>query len=336
MTFLHESRDFGDLLNLVTDDLSVRGIELAPSLVEKDYWITHVLWALQSAGLEVSFKGGTSLSKAFGIIQRFSEDLDLRIAKGNATLPTVANWKSGGKKAIEERRAFFRALASLSLPSVRLELEESSMGQEAKGAVILVDYPGVFKAALPLSASATIKLEVGEARVRPSLSRPISSWVHERMGREANPGRFQPNQVLALDCVHPLVTLVEKLDAICRRFTRADLEAKTFVRHYEDAVHITRSMALLPPMGDFNCIEDLFLDLLRLNQIREIPDAQSPALIPDGSARWIELTRAHGQIQPLFWSSRISLADATREIRTFLASLKPELMGIEDRKRGLD
>lgn len=326
MTFLHESLDFGDLLNLVTEDLSARGIDLAPSLVEKDYWITHVLWALQVVGLEVSFKGGTSLSKAFGIIQRFSEDLDLRIANGTAGMPPISNWKSGGKTAIAERRAFFQALAGLSLPSVSLELDEPSMGPEAKGAVILVDYPGQFKAGLPLSASPAIKLEIGEARVKPSLSRPISSWVHERIGREARPDRFQANQVLALDCVHPMVTLVEKLDAICRRFSRADLEAKTFVRHYEDAVHIIRSMGGMPPLDGFNHIEDLILDLFRLNQIREVPNPQSQALNPDGSARWIELNRAHAEIQPLFWGSRISLRDASYEIRTFLGGLEPRRM----------
>ena len=326
MTFLHDSPHFGDLLNLVTEDLAIRGVELAPSLVEKDYWITHVLWALQNAGLEVSFKGGTSLAKAFGIIKRFSEDLDLRIAKGSANLPSVGNWKSDGKTATAERWAFFKALASLSLPSVKLELDEASLGQEAKGAVILVDYPGAFKAGLPPSASPTIKLELGEARIRPSLRRPISSWVHERMGREAVAGRFQANQVLALACVHPMVTLVEKLDAICRRFIRADLEAKTFVRHYEDAVHIIRSLDALPPMGDFERIENLFLDLLRLNQIRGLPSPQSQALTPDGSMRWLEIRRAHADIAPLFWGARVSLDEASMDIRTFLSGLEPTLM----------
>jgi len=141
------------------------------------------------------------------------------------------------------------------------------------------------------------------------------------MGREAVADRFQANQVPALACVHPMVTLVEKLDAIGRRFIRADLEAKTFVRHYEDAVHIIRSLDALPPMGDFGRIEDLFLDLLRLNQIRGLPSPQSQALTPDGSVRWLELNRAHADIAPLFWGARVTLEDAARDIRTFLGSL---------------
>ncbi len=51
--------------------------------VVKDFWVTEVLRGLVGAatdtGLEVYFKGGTSLSKAFGIIERFSEDVDILV-----------------------------------------------------------------------------------------------------------------------------------------------------------------------------------------------------------------------------------------------------------------
>jgi hypothetical protein len=51
------------------------------------------LWALHETKLAIWFKGGTSLSKGFGIIERFSEDLDLMIERGGVTtLPEVANW----------------------------------------------------------------------------------------------------------------------------------------------------------------------------------------------------------------------------------------------------
>lgn len=71
MSFIHDDRDFRQLLNLVTEERRI-----APALVEKDYWVTHCMWALHQTGLEVWFKGGTSLSKGYGIIERFSEDLD--------------------------------------------------------------------------------------------------------------------------------------------------------------------------------------------------------------------------------------------------------------------
>lgn len=334
MTYIHESPNFPDLLGLVRDGLADRGIDLAPSLVEKDYWITHVLWALQGAGLEVSFKGGTSLSKSFGIIQRFSEDLDLRIGPGNATLPSAGNWKSDRKTAVASRKAFFKALADLRLPSVRLELDKESLGDTARGAVILVDYPGMFKDGLPASASPSIKLEVGEARVRPSIKRPISSWVHDHIGTAGLQGRFDANHVVALDSVHPIVTLVEKLDAISRRFIRPDLDARTFARHYEDAAHIVRALPDLPLMDGVNGVDELILEMRRLNQIRELPNLRNEGFNPDGSERWAEIARVHSGIQPLFWGPRIPLADACGEIRKFLGGLGP-VLGVGAISRGL-
>ena len=74
MSFVHDDRDFPQLLTLVTEETRI-----APALVEKDYWVTHCMWALHQTGLDLWFKGGTSLSKGYGIIERFSEDLDLMV-----------------------------------------------------------------------------------------------------------------------------------------------------------------------------------------------------------------------------------------------------------------
>lgn len=53
---------------------------LDPSILEKDFWVSWllgVLFALEDVGPHLVFKGGTALSKVFGVIDRFSEDIDL-------------------------------------------------------------------------------------------------------------------------------------------------------------------------------------------------------------------------------------------------------------------
>lgn len=49
--------------------------------IEKDSWVTMVLRMLFTSGLSdhIVFKGGTSLSKGYNLIERFSEDIDLAI-----------------------------------------------------------------------------------------------------------------------------------------------------------------------------------------------------------------------------------------------------------------
>lgn len=63
--------------------------------VEKDYWVTLVLEAIFTAEAKdyVVFKGGTSLSKCFGVIERFSEDIDLVISYDEAESDNSKNKK---------------------------------------------------------------------------------------------------------------------------------------------------------------------------------------------------------------------------------------------------
>ncbi len=73
--FLHERSDFKALVETVAESEKIND----PALVEKDYWIMHAVFGLKQLGLTFELKGGTPLSKGFGIIQRFSEDIDIRI-----------------------------------------------------------------------------------------------------------------------------------------------------------------------------------------------------------------------------------------------------------------
>lgn len=64
-----------------------RGLERAPYLLEKDVWVVWTLEALFAAPFAdgLVFKGGTSLSKAYDVIDRFSEDVDLTYDIGKLT-----------------------------------------------------------------------------------------------------------------------------------------------------------------------------------------------------------------------------------------------------------
>lgn len=64
----------------IIDQISIQ-IGLLPQAIEKDWWVTMVLKALFSMPFanHLSFKGGTSLSKCWNLIERFSEDVDITI-----------------------------------------------------------------------------------------------------------------------------------------------------------------------------------------------------------------------------------------------------------------
>lgn len=81
--FVHNDPEFVNLIAIVSSKI---GIDM--TLVEKDYWIMHALYSLQRQQIEFELKGGTSLSKGFGLIYRFSEDIDIHI-KTNYVCPQL-------------------------------------------------------------------------------------------------------------------------------------------------------------------------------------------------------------------------------------------------------
>ncbi len=73
----------------------------------------HCLSVLSKIGLVFQLKGGTSLSKGFGIIHRFSEDIDIRIEpdKKNYSEQVFVNKNQNKPQRCESRKRFFDALS---------------------------------------------------------------------------------------------------------------------------------------------------------------------------------------------------------------------------------
>src|SRR5260370_16732234 len=111
--FLHNHPQFPELIRIVAQQ---KGID--PALVEKDYWIMHCLYGLQQLGMTFELKGGTSLSKGFQIINRFSEDIDIPIDP-----PKDLNVRTGRNQRkpppFRTRKPFYYCLAKHA-PSTRI------------------------------------------------------------------------------------------------------------------------------------------------------------------------------------------------------------------------
>ncbi len=103
--FLHNHKEFADLIRIVSDAQSID-----PVLVEKDYWIMHCLYGLQAIDMQFELKGGTSLSKGYGIIDRFSEDIDIRI-EPPADMGVKTNPNHQNPAHVKSRKAYYDWLA---------------------------------------------------------------------------------------------------------------------------------------------------------------------------------------------------------------------------------
>ncbi|MDP9010326.1 MAG: nucleotidyl transferase AbiEii/AbiGii toxin family protein [Pseudomonadota bacterium] len=125
---------------------------LLPHLLEKDIW---VVWSLRHVfagpyANHLVFKGGTSLSKAYGVIRRFSEDVDLTydiraiardlVGDADAPLPASASQEKKWTKAIRTRLSEW--VGAEIVPRLKLDLEQHGLpaAVRSEGDKVFIDY----------------------------------------------------------------------------------------------------------------------------------------------------------------------------------------------------
>ena len=311
--FLHREPDFADLVQLVAAER-----QLAPSLVEKDYWVTFCLSELIHEGWTVYFKGGTSLSKGYGIIERFSEDLDLKlIPPASAAAAAEINWRSQGSCAIEQRRSFFDRLHR-ALSITDCQVVEELRDEWQRSLHLRVEYPST-SGELPAPLRAGVLLEIGHARVTPSEPRPMDSWVMEQ-ARASGVASYSAHKPVAVECVLPVVTLLEKLDAISRGYANLQRSAAGFVRHYEDAAAIVEYLQR-ENEWDQRRVAAVYHEMIESKDMRKL-DFNVAALTLPPSERTAQLESAWAEAAVLHWGPRRSLREVVECIQ---GSVRPAL-----------
>lgn len=227
--FLHERSDFDQLLAVVANERS-----LAPMLVEKDYWIMHALWGLQDQGFTFELKGGTSLSKGFKVIHRFSEDIDIRIEP-----PADMDVKTGRNQDkpahVASRLAYYDDLAKrIRIPGIEsVERDTYFDDDKMRSAGIRLSY--VPRATTLSGVKDGILLELGFDDTAPNRPVTISSWAFDfAIDRGL---QVVDNRAVDVPCYAPTHTFVEKLQTISTKYRRLALAKEfpgNFLRHYYD------------------------------------------------------------------------------------------------------
>jgi hypothetical protein len=227
--YLHNHKQFPELIRIVAEKKRID-----PALVEKDYWIMHCLYGLQKLGLTFELKGGTSLSKGFKIIDRFSEDIDIHIDP-----PADRNVKTGRNQDkpahIKSRRDFYDWLANTKIKIDGIDKVERDTA---------FDSDKLFSGGIRLSYHSFasrigdikdgILLEAGFDDVTPNTPKEISSWMYDHATDQV---AVIDNRAKGVACYDPGYTFVEKLQTISTKYRQQQKDKKfppNFLRHYYD------------------------------------------------------------------------------------------------------
>lgn len=234
--FIHERDDFKTLIEVVGGEHKID-----PRLIEKDYWIMHALWGMNQLGLEYELKGGTSLSKGWKCIDRFSEDIDIYIhPPADLNLPIG---KNNTKPAhVQARKDYFDSLVDKLKIAGFISAQRDNAFDDARlmrNAGIRLMYPNLFGQIPDLKDG--ILLEVGFDQTTPNEKITISSWIIDKAISVKLD--VTNNQAIDVKCYVPEYTFVEKLQAISTKFRKQQESGQmptNFMRHYYDIFQLLK------------------------------------------------------------------------------------------------
>ncbi len=173
-----------------------RGI--SPVIMEKDFWVCYILSILFRGdfGESLVFKGGTSLSKVFGAINRFSEDIDLSLSPEFLSLPEPGSsrnqankWMTRAEAACTEMvrdtimpelsQQVAHALSTTNDIDRNLERIEFQIDSLTNSPVLLFHYPTTQPSGFDY-LKRSVKLEFGSlTEQRPTGQHKVSTWLAE-------------------------------------------------------------------------------------------------------------------------------------------------------------
>jgi Nucleotidyl transferase AbiEii toxin, Type IV TA system len=217
---------------------------LPPVILEKDFWVCWLLGLLFGSRFAdaLVFKGGTSLSKVFGVINRFSEDIDLSLSPVFLNLPEAGTSRAQANKWMKNAEAAC-SLAVRDQIAPELDVAVAAVLGKAESPwfefltdaatnspILLFHYPSAQPAGFEY-LKRSVKLEFGSLTdQQPAGRHPVRPWLADELVSEFRDWRCE---VVALEVER---TFWEKATILHTEYHRpADKPTPDrFSRHYAD------------------------------------------------------------------------------------------------------
>ncbi|GHU57451.1 nucleotidyltransferase [Bacteroidia bacterium] len=279
-------------------------IRLQPYIIEKDWWVVQTLRLITKMDIaeHLVFKGGTSLSKAWKLIDRFSEDIDLAINReffgfsGDISRTQVGKLKDVSNKYLSNDFLF----------SLKIAFKDAEIGDVGISVIdrkdpdddpvkIAVTYPTI--AEYSYYVKPHVLLEIGSrSLMEPSTLCPFRSMIGEEF-----PNLDFADEDIHIRCVNPERTFLEKLFLLHEEHQRPPEKMKTKgkSRHFYDIYRIAQTSYADKAVTDkelYNSIvahRERFTKIGRVDYASHFPPNLNPippeALMPEWERDYAEI-----------------------------------------------
>jgi len=256
------STEFERFLSLANQDrkdvfeAAAERLDTLASYVEKDFWVCYVLDTLfnrrPNGHPQLLFKGGTALSKAFDLIRRFSEDIDLVVFRDDLGFTAERDPTSSEVPSNKKRKALFKELQAACsayiqddlAPFLTESLDDHCQirpdEEDCDGQTLLIEYPTLYPSTDVSYVQPRVKLEAGaRSALDPCRATSLKPYISDELSED---WWFK---VAGIRVIEPERTYLEKLlilhGAYCgyRDKGRLPSDRDRVSRHYYDVAMIT-------------------------------------------------------------------------------------------------
>ena len=296
---LHEDKAlFTQLLYFSANTLNIR-----PEFIEKDYWLTRSLQRMsQNQNTEKAvFKGGTSLSKAHRLTNRFSEDIDIAVIDANS-------FSGNQLKLLIKRLAKDMAseLEEIVIPNV------TSKGSRFYKAVY--QYQNLIGLTSSSVKTGQLVIEINTyANPYPYIKQKISSFITDYLITIDRQDLIEQYELkpFSVNVLDKRRTVVEKLVSLIRfsfeKNIQKSLAAK--IRHFYDLYYLINDKECAKYLQSYEFQEDVFELLIHDQQEFDLPEGwkektfKDSPLFTDFSTLWTSLRSTYqSELTPLAFS----------------------------------
>ena len=267
--------------------------------VEKDWWVVQTLRTIfqMEVGQQLLFKGGTSLSKAWGLINRFSEDIDLALNReylkfdsGLISKSQVSKLRTKSFEYITEKfkPELEKALHAYGYDTLTFDYENLGDGDQDPIS-ILVQYPAVIEH--PDYIKPRVKVEIGSRSLKdPYTDRSFRSIISDEFSDKP-----YADENITIPCINPERTYLEKLFLLHEEFQKPEekIRVDRLSRHLYDIFQISNS-AYKDQAHDPVLISEIIAHRERFNGMKGVDYATHypPNLNPIPPDKYIEAWKA--------------------------------------------